>query len=204
MNFCRFSPGALVNEQCAQPVTEFMEHFCKSSVCFTYSFCLFSWLGWKACVSSKQSQGVIFQAELSRATLQNVSFHIFLWFSFCILVPCSIWERQTEKHIHLGLWQDRSSVAGCSEHLTGHKKYVEKRVLILYSCFHFKIVLFENENQYLNEEKVFLITKGLKIFQIRHQLHADYLCVCVMGHRWPCGAWKSQAKILIPLWVGRM
>lgn len=120
-------------------------------VLFIPFVCLAGWVE-RPVFPANNPKALFFQAELSRVTLQNVSFDIFLWFSFCILVPYSIWERQTEKHIHFGLWQDRSSVAGCSEHLTGHKKYMEKRVLILYSCFHFKIVLFENENQYLNEE----------------------------------------------------
>lgn len=118
--------------------------------------CLTGWVK-RPVFPANNPKALFFQAELSRVTLQNVSFDIFLRFSFCILVPYGIWERQTGKRIHFGLWQDRSSAAGCSEHLTGHKNCGE-RCLISYSSFHFKIVLFEDEDQYLNEEKVSLVT----------------------------------------------
>lgn len=104
--------------------------------------CLTGWVK-KPVFPANNPKALFFQAEPPKVTLQNVSFDIFLWFSFCILTPCSIWERQTGKCIRFGLWQDRNSVAGCSEHLTGHKNSVEKGVLILYSCFHFRFVLFK-------------------------------------------------------------
>lgn len=51
--------------------------------------CLTGWVK-RAVLPANNPKALFFQAELSRVTLQNVSFDIFLWFPFCMLVPYGI------------------------------------------------------------------------------------------------------------------
>lgn len=63
----------------------------------------------------------------------------------------------------------------------GHKNSCGESYLISYSFFHVKIVLFEDEDEYLNEEKVYPSKQGLESFDLRpHLIRPYHLCLGVM------------------------
>lgn len=83
--------------------------------------------------------------------------------------------------MRFGLRRDSISVAGCSEHLAGHKNSAEKALSFYILVFHFKIVFFEDEDRHLNEENVSPSNQGLEIFEARPWLiHPDHPWLGVM------------------------
>lgn len=117
----------------------------------------------------------------SRAFKDKSTEH-FLWyllFSFCILVACGIFEKG---RLGPASTLDCDVIASVLQHVQSILQgtgTLQRKLSNFKFLFPHKNCLFEDEDWYLNEEKVSPSNRWLASFEMRPQLiHPDHLCGC--------------------------